>query len=1001
MTKKNSTVFVALVISFLAMIIFSYPQITHAADPTPNYTVDYAPTTIPTFPTMTQTKVTDEKSLVDALGQTDITNQEIVLQNDITLTKSASVLSGANGNKVLNLNGHLLTGTSAANLLVPNTSTIDNFKLTNGRINAGRNTTAIGIDTEGTETTSSSGFILVDYRKKINFVVDTIDYKANNSGNAAARGGFFKGIASNVFVTGTTSVDSGTYNFRIGNITFLNATFNGNVTDQGNPSDYARSSGGNNITFVGYSTASNYRSTILGIGVIPSQMNGDRRMYVDKTSKVTLNNLTTAGTNTAYSNNIGNFSTITVEGSLIANAYQTSLRTTASQDLGNSTVYDNAAGTYNGQANINVQPGATFSAKSTNPSNGYGVMYMYSTDLNANNPKDFNMIYNGSQPFFYAYANRQANNLRFYNMNIAVWNKNKLGAGSYDQFWSNVSYFEVLKFSRGLYPTILAPSNQVGLNTIKIDDYSRISNDIFLPVVILDAAYQNGLSNTSNTLSGTTDYMIPTKDASGKLVPTTNYTGDPVINGTITVKIGTDTYTTTTDSTGKWSIDTIKTSPSYKGGTVGTIQVQTTDARNSLPLEFTIVDKIPPVATPKLIKQVQGTTLTDPKLGLTTYSDDTTDTANLSVSFKNTAQELKQMTDTAGVYSIPIEVKDEAGNATTVDAPLVVYPSGESVTNAYIVGNNLSVNYLTWNNATAAEKRQLLINAGLKAYTISGNTVTDVTSDTTTFIVTIPDQTWQPDQTYDIASNIGTYRKTLKVTLESRQTTMNIKQVYSGTNNPIYSDYKQKIKVPDNIVETVTVGSNLSDLLATLQNQQKFTLNYPGYQTIKLSDYTILQNGQPITTTTVPDGEFDIIFNYTGELTVAAPNVDFGEISLGENQTTLSDDSQDLVAITNTILNTQWNLKAFLSKEITSGSDRFNGQLIYRTSTKDVGLNGSSQTIQQKTYTGTPEPYEVVTLDDQDTGQLVLDQYYGNYSKGYSGTITWSLEDTVSAEAAK
>lgn len=964
---------------FVGLLFFGGAQSVQAANEP--YTIDQAPLTPPSFDGYSVVKVSSLSDLTGPLASTATTKVVYELQNDLTLTSQVSI----NGDKAINLNGHTLTATSAGSFLIANGSSTSQFKIYNGTITGGP--TAANV---GGYTSTSNGFLNVDYRKQAEIVVEDLTYNSSTSG-----GSFFIGLASNIYSLGTVNVSTFAHNIRAANMTFL-GDFNGTAFGNGGQDDYGQGNGGVNLSFNGYNYS--FRNSFSSFGnQTMSQTNGDRRIYVGKDSHVVLKNTSTS--NLMYANNIGNFSTLTVDGSLTAEAIGTSLRTTASS-ANNGQSYKNQAGTYNGQSNINVNEGATFKVSSTSTTATYGTLFTYNTNVYSYKPLIFDMRYFGTGNFFFAWANTPYSNLYLYNQNIGVWAKSNKGIGNPNAIWQNVDWMKLLTFTYANGATNVSSSDStLTASTFKINDYSRISNDVELPMIVpddqfLDKDQATILNNGDTTFSGSTDYYLPGNIKVGKTAP--NATVKFVLNG--------KTYTTTTDENGKWSFSNLDLS-TIKGGTVGTIDLTDNDQRVATQMKVTVKDSIPPVATPKLIKVDLGdtTALQDPKAGVATYSDETTTAANMKFEFVTSAEDRINMINKLGVYNVGINVIDEAGNKTLVTAPVLVHPAGETITDGYVLGNDFNIDYNTWLNATDDQRRSFLIDedyGSVKGFAISGNTVTDVTNDPAKMVVTMPTTTWAPNKTYAVSVKVNSYTKKVNVTLVPSAVKMTMKQVYTGTDTPIYSNLETKLPVDNTVSSEEMIGDTITTVMNNQISAGAFTLNYEGYDDVTVSDYKIYQNGVEVTPTptAVPNEDFTIVYEYNGQLKFkdVAKKLDFGSITISEDstKTPLSDSSDETISIINTVQNSSWKLKASMPTGInqTDGKKQaFLGSVIYKNATGTYQTIGQSATIIETQKDNSL--YSQLGLKNDSTG-MFLQQDAGNLKGSYTGSLVWTLEDT-------
>ena len=951
------------------------------------YVIDQAPTKIPKFEDYTIVPVSTFAQLSSGLSNASQTNVIYELQNDINMTSRVNI----QGNKAINLNGHLLSASTSGHLLVPSGSSTKQFKIYNGRMSGGPRSTH-----SGSETTENSAFFNINRNTLVDVVFEDISYESYSNG-----GMFFYGLGSNIFSLGKITMKTYLQHYRAGNMTFY-GDFNGLAFGNNLDNEYGESTGGLNLSFGGY--AYSYRNKFNNGNETMTNENGDRRIYIGKDAHVVLKNTNNQNWY-GYNNNIGNFSVLNVDGYLEAEAVGTSLRTTAST-TNNKKPYDNLAGTYNGMANITVNEGASFkiSSTSTDPIARWGALYTYNTNIYAYKPKMFDMRYFSNGNFFYVYppalGNVSEGNMYLYDQNIGVWLKDDRGIGNPTQIWQNVSSMSIINFSTSSPGVISSSDSTLNNSTFVLNNYSRISNDVRLPMIVPDDQFIDSkgnvfFNNGDTVFSGSTDYYLPGDVRVGK----------PAVNATVTFNINGTKYTTKTDSEGKWSFTGLNFS-NIKAGTTGTLDITDVDQRYGPQITVTLKDTTPPKATPKLIKVLKDSTtgLKDPKEGVGTYSDETTSKENIKIEFVTSDEDRAAMLTERGVYEVDIDVTDEAGNTTTVTTPVVVYSPGETITTGFVVGKDFEIDYKTWLNATDAERKQFILDAqygAAKGYTISGDTVTEVTNDPTKTIITIPNNDWKPKKTYQYTVKVNSYSQTFNVTLVPSTVNMTVKQVYKNTDNAIYSNLSSKTLVDNTKVYEETIDDEFTTIINNKISSGEFKLNYEGYEVITVTDYKIYQNNQEVipTPTVVPDEDFTIVYNYEGQLRFKdnAIDLDFGSIPITSDKsiTKLSDTSQDTIAIIDTIPGSEWRLKLALPEGInkTDGSqDEFLGNVLYRKSgaEEDITIEPEDTLIETK------QGNDLLNHLDLKNGEygMLLQQNVGNLKGSYQGKLVWTLEDS-------
>lgn len=966
------------IIGFILAVLFVFSiSLKHAAAVDFPKTIDYPPMSEPNVNLGNPIEIANETELLNALksssdGSYYLTkNMNISSQGTIAITKS----------KKIDLNTFTIT---AGNSTIFNI-TSSYFSVENGTINGG-NTASVGGDL------SIAGLIYVPLATTYgnNIVIRDITHKSD--------GVFIKAMGSNIFFSGDNTITNGYQNARAGNVTFLDGKFVGKVINNGYSNDYGQAASIVNISFYGYGASNAYypRDKF-------NQKTGSRRIYVTKNADVHLTNTndTKVTTYLAYTNNIGNFSTLTIEGTLVGESRGTSLRTTAPTTTNTGEAYNTRAdaGTYNNRANINILEGAKFKISSTADNATWGTIYTWATDVYAMNPEIFDMRYFGNGNFI---RNNSAGDMILYNLDVGVWSKSSQGVGNPISLWQDITELSVIGARGTASGTVSAIPASYGINntTFNVSNFSRISNDVTLPMIIPDDTFiKNGttdqyiVNNGDSEFYGSTNYYYPdgslaNKDAVGATIEL--FSGKNLIDSVIT------------DDNGNWSFDNFN-SKKLKAGAY-TLKMTDADKRTAKDVPVTVVDTLPPEATTKLYKFKLGTSnaLTNPKGdSILSYSDETSEMSAISFKYQLSEQERKNIINTLGYYEVMVEVTDAAGNTNTVMAPVIVYEDVVPVT-GFISGIDFEINYNTWVNATDSQKRELMINeiyGKLKGYQISGNTVTDITADATKLTATFTGHVWEPKKTFAIQTNVPGYSKIINVTLVPAEVKMNLKQVYEGTNKPIYSDLINNTPVDNSRTFDKKIGDSLEAMLQQMITAGDFKLNYNGYGTIDVKNFKVVINNTVVTPTptVVPDVAFELIYEYQGEMRFdEVPNLEFGkiEVSGSDQLSILETSSSSNVKIINTLSGRNWQLKLSLPSGILNDrtDESFIGNLVYFESATNkqvvdnVGVVISNQKLTDKSLS----VFDVRGASD--TG-MRLEQKIGNRKDKYSGDLLWSLED--------
>ena len=612
--------------------------------------------------------------------------QYLELPSSDTVTLGGSIVLNSRitikSNKVLDLNNQAImakvgTFDNSGGFNLTNTAGFTDFTIKNGSIQGG--------PTEGLGADGSKAGIVFAEDRAYNLKVTAENIR--HDGTA-----FFKGHSTDLIFKGKMYLQNTKFNARALNITMYGNPFNendpGNVDFYGyvdfadGANDWATGQGGVNLSFDGYNN-----NSAKAIGKTT------KNLEIPKNSKVKLVNKQSQYS-LEYSNNVGNFAQINIDGEFIAEAEGSPLRTTAATNTGQ-------VGTQSDQSEVNVNPGSIFKISSFDVRSTYGTIYTFSVDINVNNPKIFDIRAFGNGRFFHGWTTRNKNNFRLYNSDVGVWAKKDKGIGNPLYLWQDVKLIEILKFD--YTDTQAAMLKKTTTNPAEIapkfyiNDFSRISNDVALPQIVPD---KKVVGNNETSISGRTEYVLP----DGTVV-------DKVAAGAkMTMIVGGKDYTTTADQNGKWSFNNLPLS-TVSGGSTATITLVDADKRYGNPAYVVLEDKTPPKAEPKLIKAKLNdmNNLNDPKLSLVDYSDETTAKSLLKVEYVTTLEERQKMLKEVGKYDVKIKVTDAAGNFTIVDAPVIVHNPTEVITNGFASAKDFEIDYDKWVSATDAQKRSIML----------------------------------------------------------------------------------------------------------------------------------------------------------------------------------------------------------------------------------------------------------------------------------------------------
>ncbi|MEG0731674.1 MAG: MucBP domain-containing protein [Vagococcus sp.] len=678
---------------------------------------------------------------------------ELPSSDTITLPESLIIPMNVNsrikitGNKILDLNGNKINVKVGAfaqsgGFDLEKSALLTKLTIKNGSF-VGGPTDSLGNGYLAYE--NKAGLFYADPNKEVTVTFQDISHEGD---------GFFKGRSADVIFKGENNLKNTAFNVRALNINMYanpndendpeNTNFYGYVDRNGTADPYAQGTGGMNLTFDGYADKS-----------AKSMGRTTKNLEVPKNAKVKLIN----GVKGAalgylpYLNTIGNFAQINVNGELITEADGTPLRTTAAFNA-------NVVGTTSDQSELNVKPGSVLKIYSLNEKSEYGTIYTYSVDINVDNPRIFDIRAYGKGRFFHGWIERNMNNFRLTNTDVAVWLKNAQGVGNPEHLWQEVDYITLLKFYYGdtgnAYFKKLKASTPEIESSFYLNDYSRISNDVSLPIVIPGV---KSIGNSSKKLSGTTDYILPDHTLTGKKSP----------GATVTMKVNSITKTTKADANGNWTFDNLDLSR-ISGGSFIELTITDTDKRynNSKDVAYVEVkDTIPPKANPVLVKTLINNYdfINKPENAISGLSDETDSNNNITKKFVDSNEKLKEKADSLGVKALPVSIKDRANNEAIIASTLLT--TDNLTATGLVIGEDFKIPYEEWMAMTTSERRQAIISKGkVQGWTVTNDSVTEVTNDSNKLSISYTEQNWKPLDVVTITMKVGNYLKTIKATLD-------------------------------------------------------------------------------------------------------------------------------------------------------------------------------------------------------------------------------------------
>lgn len=856
----------------------------------------------------------------------------IELGADIDILEKVIIPPGAM--KELDLGGHTIRAGTTGQIEVQG----DYFKLMNGKVIGALGDNTTNVPSEDTKSFKGLGFIYAPMKTERkgpdlenDIVIENITHRSTTIGDGGM-GGFMTVNASNVFFKGNNTLTNGNYNVKGGSVTFIDGKFVGTVTRQTDETTvhHLNSFGKDltiNIGFHGYGTSIERAES--------NQFIGDKRISVLEDAEVELYNLNKIG-DKWYTNNIGNFAVITVEGSLKMYSSYPSLRSIMGERNSKSdkNYYKNSdAHTFNGMANINVLEGATFVAKATQPNGTHGAIFTYNTVLNVYRPveldiDDMTLSSKDKYPFFHSGRKSGIDSqLNLYDMDVMVWPVNQTTTNQNVTIWEDVVALEHVGFSSFLIGNRAGTNNRAepninGLGNFNIRNYGRIRSEGDAPVIVPDSSFNkvNGyeFNNGDNIFFGKAYYRK--KDEWGRVIPVRN--GEVQLRS---VNSPQTIFKTTTDNDGNWQFDfsNLGRLDRVRVGENELTVVEPIEYKSSKIVRVNVKDTIDPIGETQLIMFKKGdyTKLVRPVEdgAIRKAEDETTPSSSLSITYYNIANNRDRIINTPGSHEVTVEIKDAAGNYIRIPTPVYVY-EGEKPNGAFIEGTSFTIDKNIFEDAMNSPDKSIMRDllkkdeyGKVRAIELdSKGNQTDITDDVNKFKIEIGDievigsgdnrKSRYPIKLTIIIDGIKKAETTIYATVVEDSIKVIVHQVESknsweGTSNTlpitknIYSDLlaRTPLRETEFYIEKSGGNNNIKNNLDEWERLNRLKLERDGYTRKQSSDgkyrfYTELFNDGIYyhgTGSTFPDKNTHIYLEYNKQTIFSeVPDFDYGKIKL-------------------------------------------------------------------------------------------------------------------------
>lgn len=227
---------------------------------------------------------------------------------------------------------------------------------------------------------------------------------------------------------------------------------------------------------------------------------------------------------------------------------------------------------------------------------------------------------------------------------------------------------------------------------------------------------------------------------------------------------------------------------------------------------------------------------------------------------------------------------------------------------------------------------------------------------------------------------------------------LSIKQVYKGTNQSIYSEISPEIIVDNsNNKGRYPIGDPLEPILKSMtEDESQLQLNFNWYKQLTYKEYSVRVDDKVIETDRVPAEDFEVIYEYSGLLSLSVSDIDFDEVAVTSSNhflhplKTTDDNKNKDIEVVNTTLNPHWKIKVALPSGITNlnNDETYLGGLEFTRTNETTPVEiGNSGVVFAERWATNNDIKTIIPLS------INLYQDIGNMVGEYHGEVVWSVED--------
>lgn len=515
--------------------------------------------------------------------------------------------------------------------------------------------------------------------------------------------------------------------------------------------------------------------------------------------------------------------------------------------------------------------------------------------------------------------------------------------------------------------------------------------DLTIDSIATDDINKDGSRTVTGTATPGSYVRLSTKPVSGssrpsEINPANNAIKSPVTMTTFDQQFDkmTPNFTLLVPSSGQYSY----TLPSgtFNAGTE--IEAYAFKEGKTTEVKQVVLDETPPTGESNVFIEVEGSQVPVASVFVKNPKDSNPLTQNFTYQY---VTDISHLMSQIGTHDVQVYIIDNAGNRGVVNSQLIIH---EATKENVIEASDFKVTQEDLSKVTNLEKF-IIDESKAEAYKIVNHRKEDFTNQ-----IKVTEYNGLSTSTkkgkFLVTLSVPNQNMTTQIEVEviPSEVEMTVRQVYKGTNDLIYEDLVDKVLVKT-VGSTVTIGEPISNAIDKLETAGKLSLEKTGY--LQEGKFIVKVNDVVIETSDIPDEDFEVIFEYIGQMYFdEVPNLEFGQIEISNKKDLYPLDStkKSEVKIVNTIQDKNWQLKLMLPDGIKNSADEtYLGDLIYY---DDIGTPTIiNQTAAEIVTQDSDDLLSILDMKGKNNSGMKLSQKIGNVKTKYSGQLVWSVEDVA------